>query len=661
MCGITGYWSHQPLQPTAKNTIYNMVETLHHRGPDGYGYHFDQEHGLAMGHARLSIIDLETGDQPLFNRDRSLALTVNGEFYDYKRIRTGLRLEGFHFSTKSDSEIALPLYEKFGLDFIGKLRGEFAFALFDQRRQRLLLVRDRFGIKPLFYHVGKNAVVYGSEIKSLFAHPAVPRAFSKEGVLHQMMHTMVPGTSAFEGVHAVLPGHFLIIEKTKGGFDVRQQKYWDMDFPHLNEHDSSILPDQHIENVKEALTDAVAFRLEADVPVGCYLSGGIDSCSMLGLASSMQQSPVQAFTISFDHAAYDESAIAREMANATGAEQEEIKLAADELYGDNFIKTAWHAERTFYNTLGVAKWCMSKRVNECNYRVVVTGEGSDELFGGYPAFKRDMFLHGMIGDAEKHIGAMDESNKLFKGAILSENQISHPALDAVCGFTPSWIQSWMQALAVARPLLHDDLLAELKDYDPIVAIANSFDASQLDKRHPLDKAQYTWIKTMLECQILNWGGDRVDMANSMESRPAFLDHHVADVAKAIPPSLRIRGNTEKWVLREAMKHILPEVLYKREKFAFMAPPAHTSDSKRQAIQELKNRFLNEDAIKKAGLFDPARLKAFLKGYQEDKDPVSLVRKDALINHLLVLHILNEQFVQVERKAMGSLVGEEAMA
>lgn len=646
MCGITGFWSKRPLEPTSNWQIINMSERLHHRGPDGYGYHLDRENGLAMGHARLSIIDLETGDQPLYSLDNSLVLTVNGEFYDYKRIRTHLRLEGFRFRTKSDSEIALPLYKKYGLDFVEHLRGEFAFALFDQKKQQLILVRDRFGIKPLFYHIGSEGMYYGSEIKALLAHPDVPRTFSTEGILHQLMQTMVPGASAFEGIHALKPGHMLIIQKTRTGFDVREHKYWDIDFPRDKERDDTLPEEHHIEKVKEVLLESVAFRLEADVPVGCYLSGGIDSCSMLGLASSMQQAPVKAFTISFDHSDYDESAIAREMAERTGADQEEICLSANELYGANYIKTMYHAERTFYNTLGVAKWCMSKRVNECGYRVVVTGEGSDELFGGYPAFKRDYLLHTYANEPDR-LKELEASNAIFKGAILAESPVAHPALEAVCGFTPAWIQSWIQTLAIARPLLHDDLLAALKGYDPVEAIADSFDKSQLDGRHVLDKAQYTWNKTMLECQILNWGGDRVDMANSMESRPAFLDHHVAEVAKVIPPHLRIKGNTEKWVLREAMRHILPEVLYKREKFAFMAPPAHTSTTKKQALQLLINRFLNTKKIKEAGIFDVGRLKQFLAAYEQDTNPVSLVRKDALLNHILGLHILQEQFIEAK--------------
>jgi asparagine synthase (glutamine-hydrolysing) len=648
MCGITGYWTPGRLENDAPAILERMTRTLHHRGPDGYGYHLDPETGLAMGHARLSIIDLETGSQPLFSDDRRNVLTVNGEFYDYKRLRTNLRLEGEAFATKSDSEIALPLYRKYGLDFVHHLRGEFALAMYDGHDDKLILVRDRFGVKPLFYHINDGKIYWGSEAKALVAHPEVPAQFSAHAVLHQLMHTMVPGTSAFEDIHALKPGHMLIIRNRRGRLEVQDKRYWDMEFPHQDGHDPSA-PEKFIQETRENLLDAVAHRLEADVPVGCYLSGGIDSCSMLGMASSMQQSPVKAFTISFDNKDYDEAHIAKEMADKVGADQDQINLTADELYGENYVRTLWHAERTFYNTLGVAKWCMSKRVNECGYRVVVTGEGSDELFGGYPAFKRDMLRHGLQGRSREEAASMqklmDETNKLFSGAILSEDLVSHPAMESALGFTPSWIQPWIKTLGIARPLLHDDILDTLRDYDPIEAIADSFDRSMVEGRHVLDKAQYTWSKTMLECQILNWGGDRVDMANSMESRPAFLDHHVAESAVRIPPHYRIHGNKEKWVLREAMKNILPPVLYEREKFAFMAPPSHTEVRKKIAVRQLIAEYMNESAVRDAGLFDPVRLATFIEGYHNDTNPVSLVRKDALLNHLLGLHILYHQFVK----------------
>jgi asparagine synthase (glutamine-hydrolysing) len=359
------------------------------------------------------------------------------------------------------------------------------------------------------------------------------------------------------------------------------------------------------------------------------------------------QSPVKAFTIAFDNADYDESAIAREMAVSMNADQEMITLAADDLYGQNYIDTVWHAERTFYNTLGVAKNLMSKRVWECGYRCVVTGEGADELFAGYPGFKRDMFLHGIAHEPDhiraEYAEALERTNKLFKGAILSENERHHPAWDAICGFTPSWIQPWMETLDLARPLLDPDLAHELRDYDPIGEIASRIDAKMLENRHPLDRAQYTWAKCQLEGQILNWGGDRVDMANSMESRPAFLDHHLAEAAFKIPPHFRIKGNIEKHVLREAVRGVLPEVLYKREKFAFMAPPAHTDKKKQAKVNELIDAFLSRDAVSACGILSPDAVDGFLKAYRDDRDPTSLVRKDALLNHLLGLHILHDRF------------------
>ncbi len=647
MCGIAGFFSAGKLNDDAGVRLKIMTDVLHHRGPDGSGFFTDKDHGIAMGHTRLSIIDLETGDQPLYGGNDDLVLTTNGEFYDYKKIRAALICKGARFRTKSDSEIALHLYDRFGLDFVQGLRGEFAFALYDKRHRRLVLVRDRFGIKPLYYYVKNGKLFYGSEIKALFAHPDVPREFSEEGVLHQLMHTMVPGTTTYKDIYAVKPGHMIIITPDGDSLTVREKKYWDVNFPYEKENVDVLSKDYLIESIQDILLQAVRHRLEADVPVGCYLSGGIDSCSMLGLASATQQSPVKAFTISFDHEDYDESQIAIQMAERTGADQEILNLRAEDLYGENYVKTLWHSERVFYNTLGVAKYCMSRRVHECGYKVVVTGEGSDELFGGYPMFKKDMFKHGLKDEAtrQEYQGLLENSNKIFKGAILAEDETTHPAFENLCGFTPSWIQPWMQTLAIARPLLSDDILRELKDYDPIAAIAGSFDKKQIENRHPLDIAQYTWIKTMLECQILNWGGDRVDMANAMESRPAFLDHHVAEMASVIPPGYRIKGNTEKWILREAMKEILPEVLYKREKFAFMAPPGHTEDNKRRALYALIDKYMNPRKIEQAGLFDKKRLVRFMNDYKKDTDAVSLVRKDALINHLLGLHILHDQFIK----------------
>jgi len=650
MCGITGFWSARRLADEAERQLDGMMQTLAHRGPDGTGQYLDAARGVALGHTRLSINDLgETGAQPLQGLGGRFVLVANGELYDFKRMRSTLMALGDRFASKSDNELAISLYEKYGLDFVHQLRGEFAIALYDRQEDSLILVRDRFGIRPLFWHLADNTFYFGSETKSILAHPAVSRRMCPKALLNQLMHTMVPGTSAFDGIQALEPGHLLVVNRRDGRLELDKRRYWDLDFPVAEARDASVDAEEHIARIRDRLVESILLRLEADVPVGCYLSGGIDSCAILGLATGAQQSPVKAFTISFDSDEYDEGAIATEMAESMRAEQELIRLTADELYGDNYIRTAWHAERTFYNTLGVAKYRMSKRVHECGYKTVITGEGADELFAGYPAFKRDMFQHGLAGldpgTRAEYQRALEEANRIFRGAILSENPMQHPAFDRLCGFTPSWIQPWISTLELVRPLLHADLQAELADYDPVAAIADALDPTMIEERHALDKAQYTWSKTMLEGQILNWGGDRVDMANSMESRPAFLDHTLAEAAVQVPPELRIRGTTEKWILREAVKGVLPELLYKRPKFAFMAPPAHTDERKAARVDQLIARYLSPDALRRAGLLDTPAVGAFLDGYRGDRDPVSLVRKDALLNHLLCVQILHEQFIE----------------
>lgn len=631
MCGITGFWNpHQTNEREIRFKLDRMLDVLDHRGPDERGSRLYQNEGLALGHTRLSIIGLDCGHQPIESKDGDYAVTVNGELYGYKRIRTQLACRSLDCSGKSDSAITLPMYLEDGPAFVEKLRGEFAIVLYDNARKRLLLIRDRFGIKPLYYATNENGIVWGSEVKSILQHPDVHRKLCPKAAIHQMMQVMVPGSTSFEGVNALQPGHMLVVEKTNGGLTYQTHRWWDFVFP--DSHETGADPEPYVQGVQDRLIDAVATRLEADVPVGCYLSGGIDSCSILGLATTLQQSPVKAFTIAFDSDEYDESNIAALMAKRTGAEQELLRLTEKELYGPAFERATWHAERTFYNTLAVAKWHMSRRVRACNYKAVITGEGSDELFGGYPFFKRDW------------LGPDNEAG-IFAGAILAESEQTHPAWQDLCGFTPSWIQPWMLVLERVKPLLSGELADLLATYDPIEAVAAAIDPAQVRGRHRLDISQYTWSKTMLEGQILTWGGDRMDMANSMEARPAFLDHHVAEYATTIPPDIRIRNGIEKWVLREAMVNVLPRELYERKKFAFMAPPAHTDPVKRAAVQEMIDHWLTADRVRDAGLLDQKSLSTFIDQAWNETDGTLARRNDIIMNHALQLHMLHGQYVE----------------
>lgn len=656
MCGIAGFMYADRSRPVDPETLVAMAAIQYHRGPDGYGW--QSMEGIGLSHARLSIIDLdqERGRQPFVSTDKRLMMAKNGELYDYQRIRAELAAQGARFQTKSDSEIVMHLYPRLGMDkTLTHLRGEFAFALYDREDDVLHLVRDRFGIKPLYWTEINGGLVFGSELKVLFAHPEVKREFDAAGLYHQLMQTIVPGSTAFAGVRQVKPGHMLTIRRKDGKLNVEEKCYWDMPFPEESARGSEGDENEYIEAVREKLIQAVQLRLEADVPVGCYLSGGIDSCSIVGMAAASTQGSVKTFTIGFDSDDYDETPIATEMAQSVNAEQEILRLDATHLY-DFFAETLWHTERTIYNTLGVAKLLMSRRVNEVGYKVVLTGEGSDELFGGYPAFRRDLFQHGLDHMAPEERAEWEamlvENNKLFSGAMLAENSVEDDALTSKVGFTPSCLQPWLASGERVTELLHPEFRKQLVNYSPGAAIADTLDADALKDRHPLDKAQYVWIKTMLEGQILTWGGDRVDMANSMEARPPFLDHHLAEYCASLPPSMRINGRTEKYVLREAMKGLLPETLYKREKFAFMAPPAHTDQAKWDKVKGLAKEFLSPEKIADAGLLDKDGVEALFKLHEApDTSAATQVQLDAVINHMLGVQVMHEHFIANDIPAM----------
>lgn len=676
MCGIGGIMHHDPSRAIDPTVLVAMAAIQSHRGPDGCGWKTLHDRGVGFAHARLAIIDLnpERGRQPFVSADQQVMIAHNGEFYDYKRIRADLTSRGYHFKTKSDTELLLHLCDRFGLEnALSHLRGEFGFAVYEKSVDRLTLVRDRFGIKPLYWTMTPDGFVFGSEIKVLFAHPSVQRQISSQGLYHQLMQLMVPGTTAFEGIHAVQPGQMVIVERQNGRLQVRTKTYWDLNFPLLSDRPPALDDEFYIEELRRHFIEAIQLKLEADVPVACYLSGGIDSCTILGIAAACQQSPVKAFTIGFDDQDYDETAIAREMAQAVGADQDVIRINGGQLY-DHFSRTIWHTERSIYNTFTIAKLLLSEHVHKAGYRVVLTGEGSDELFAGYPQLRLDMIRHGMKDATPEERADLEtwlqESNQIFQGNLLAQTPLDNPALTDLVGFTPSCLQSWLSASAQVPALLHPDRRAAMKGYDPGNAVAQALDRSQIEGRHPLDKVQYVWIKTQFESQVLGWAGDRVDMANSMEARPPFLDHHLVEFAVTLPPLMRFRGRRDKYVLREAMRGLLPKALYDRQKFAFMAPPAHTDILKQQALRSLANTYLSKSAIEDAGLLDFAAVEKVLRIHANENTPLSERTKlDAIINHLLSVQMLHQQFVtpDVPRYArnrarnLGWLVNQPAIA
>jgi asparagine synthase (glutamine-hydrolysing) len=382
MCGIVAVFdscaaSHPA---TALEAVRRGVSTLHHRGPDSQNDWNSIDGLVSLGRARLSIIDLAGGDQPLANEDESVHAIVNGEFYDFERIRARLQSHGHCFRTRSDSEILLHLYEDFGVECVHHLRGEFAFVLWDSRRHLLFAARDRFGIKPLFYSESRGRPMLASEVKALHA-AGVPAAWDDQGFADTLAFLITPPRSLFRGVSSLPPGHYMVARDS----GVSTRRYWDWDFAREDEMPPARPEREYIEEFRSLLDDAVNTRLRADVPVGCYLSGGIDSCSVLALMAQHAPGRVRAFSLGFDHSMYDEGPIAREMAARTGAEFTLIPISHADMARD-LSDALWHCESFFINGNSAAKFALSRAVRDAGYKVVLTGEGSDEVLAGYAFF-----------------------------------------------------------------------------------------------------------------------------------------------------------------------------------------------------------------------------------------------------------------------------------
>ena len=607
MCGIVGMFS--PRGRVSRERLSKSTESLYHRGPDGRRLWIANHGRVGLGHARLSIIDLTTGDQPIASEDESLHIVVNGEFYDYERIQRELEALGHRLRTRSDSEIALHLYEDFGTACLARLRGEFAMLLWDETNQVLFAARDRFGIKPLFYAEHEGTLFFASEVKALFA-AGVPARWNREAISRGASGAGHPAQSLYEGVSQLLPGHYLLA--TAGATYVH--RYWDFDYARAEESAKPLSDFEYAERLRGVLDEAVRLRLRADVPVGCYLSGGLDSCSVIGLASRHLSTPIRAFTLTFDRPDYDESAIAKEMSGRCGAEYYPVPIRQDDL-ADHFSDATWHSETLCFNAHGVAKFVLSRAVRGAGYKVVLTGEGSDEIFGGYPHFRRDMLLYDNGGQDPQTVkdllAQLERANPVSRGLLLPDGQtISTEGVKRALGFTPSWIEATSGALFKLRDMQAASFAAEYSGRDPYRALLNSLDVpGRLAGRAPVHQSLYLWSKTILASYILVVLGDRMEMAHSVEGRVPFLDHHVVELVVSLPVASKIRGMTEKFVLREAARPVLTDTVYKRQKHPFLSPPATLDDKGK--LNQLMQDTLRGPVLKSMGFFDPAKVARLL--------------------------------------------------
>ncbi|GET41103.1 asparagine synthase (glutamine-hydrolyzing) [Microseira wollei] len=571
MCGIVGILSKE--KPISADALATATQQLNHRGPDCQNQWIADHQKVGLGHARLSIIDLSTGNQPIANEDEQLHAVVNGEFYDFERIQQDLKQRGHRLRTHSDSEIVLHLYEDFGTQCLSDLRGEFAFILWDESKQTLLAARDRFGIKPLFYSIVNNTLYLASEAKALFA-AGIPARWDRESFFQQLFAYVNPDRTLFAGVYQVPPGHYLLA-RPQG---LKIVRYWDLYYPTTDAINPSHNDAEYIEQFRDRLDEAIRIRLRADVPVGCFLSGGIDSSSVLGMAAKHSAEPIRAFTVTFDGTPYDEGAIARETAAQVGADFQPIPLAQSD-FATHISDTVWYAETLGINPHGVARYLQSRTVHNSGYKVVLSGEGSDEILAGYSHARQDLL----------HINA---ATKNTPSALASVQQ--------TLGFVPSWLKEIAVSRSFFHILLAPDYAAEFAQRDVYGTFLNQFDVpGQMQGRSPVIQSLYLWSKSILPNYILF--AERLEMAHAVEVRLPFLDHHLFELVRNMSVEMLIRGIKEKYVLREAARPVLTDTVYTRPKQPFTAPPATLTTNNQ--LYKLIQDSLRSDAMASVPFFD----------------------------------------------------------
>ena len=617
MCGIVAIFSREGR--ICHDALERATKSLYHRGPDGQRQWISADGRVGLGHARLSIIDLTTGDQPIANEDESLRIIVNGEFYDYEKTQKELESAGHRLRTRSDSEIALHLYEDLGVHCLQRLRGEFAIVLWDDRNKTIFAARDRFGIKPIFYAFHEGKLHFASEAKALFA-AGVPARWNPESVYHSLEFGGHQSRTLFEGVFQIPPGHYMIATENR----YQLYRYWDLDYPRETDVAPNRADSEYAEEFGRALEEAVRVRLRADVPVGCYLSGGIDSCAILGLAARHHPEPIRAFTLSFDRPEYDEREVAKEMASKAGAEFNPIPIGQDSI-ADNFAGAIRQAETLCVNAHGVAKYLLSRAVNKAGYKVVLTGEGSDEMLGGYLHFRRDMTPQGSR--------AVPVNSNGTAGSL--------EGIRRLLGFVPGWIDTSAAQALKMHAVFSDDFLETYKGLQGFRSFFNDIDVQgQLTGRHPLHQSLYLWTKTRLPNYLLTLLGDRMEMAHSIEGRVPFLDHRLVELIRSQPVTQKIHGATQKYVLRESVRGVVTDTVYRRPKHAFLSPPAALNPEGRLSV--LMQDTLRGPVLGSLPFFDQKKVVGILDKLHT-MDEGAGVASDQVLMILLSACILHESF------------------
>lgn len=602
MCGIAGYFASDGKE-VSRGSIEPMLASLRHRGPDGFG--IMEKKRCILGHARLSIIDLDGGWQPISNEDGRIAVTFNGEIYNFIELRRELESLGHRFRTNSDTEVIVHSYEEWGRECPKRFNGQFAFALYDERKDLLFLCRDRLGVRPLYYAWNGPEFVFASEVKSLLASGKIAAKIDSAG-LYQIFSiwTNVFPTTPFSCVFELPPAHTMEIcaEET------RQDRYWQ--YP-LGTMEEMSLPDA-LEGTLESLNRSVRLRLRADVPVGAYLSGGLDSSLTTTLVTRWTDTRLKTFSLEFEDPRFDESHYQREMVTFLGTDHCAVRCGTEDISG-NFESVLWAVERPILRTAPVPMFLLSRLVRSQGYKVVISGEGADEFFLGYDIFKeakvREFCSRERDSQCRPHLIRRlypylftdRRYEKLQAGFFLRRHLETE---DPFYGHRLRWEQA-QKILDFLEPEWVNSAGKEV-DHCLLSNLPNQF-----TRLTPVERTQWTEVETLLSGYLLSSQGDRVCMGNSVEGRYVFLDHEVIEFASRIPMRLRMPGLLEKAILKRIGEEILPRTITRRHKFPYRAPDIEAFLSTERG-RDLLSTELRPDRVRATGIFDAGKIQALLE-------------------------------------------------
>ena len=640
MCGIAGIIDFNSPGPDA-DTLHRMIGLMHHRGPDAAGIYLNGPAGMA--HARLSIVDLSGGDQPIYNEDRTIWVVYNGEIFNYPELRKELKDLGHRFYTQTDTEVLVHAYEEYGMAMLNRFNGQFAFALWDKNKQTLMLGRDRVGIRPLFYHIKDGRLVFGSEIKALFADPRIPRQIDTQtlGDIFTCWAPLGPKT-AFEGILQIPPGSFGVFN----GKDLDIRNYWK---PEFEESDPWARPlSDWTEEFKSLLYDATRIRLRADVPVGAYLSGGLDSTYTTSIVKKNFNNLLCSFSGSFSDQRFDETAYQQKAVADLNTKHHTI-LCTEKNIGEAFPGVIWHTEVPILRTAPVPLFRLSSLVRANDFKVVLTGEGADEVFAGYNIFKEDQV---------RRFWARQPGSKL-RPALLERlypyvfSQGNGRAKNYLEGFfkkslidTGSSVYShkvrW-QNTSQLQSFLSDDIRQASAGMDGFVERYLRQLPPEFGSWPSLCRAQYTEMNIFLSNYLLSSQGDRMAMAHSVEGRYPFLDHRVIEFGSRLPVRFKLNGLTEKFILKQAATDVIPRELVDRPKQPYRAPisKCFLGEERLDYVEEL----LSESALENTGYFDAGRVARLVAKCSKQEGQLLSERENMALVGVLSTQLVDHHFIK----------------